>query len=88
MMMISIVLYLDRAALSQHAMGRRRLSFPETDELSVMTRNPVNGCHGFVLHDACWHLLQRAFQPSEILLKRLLKVCESLPIPHRGNGKC
>ncbi len=58
------------------------------DELPVMQQCPVNGCHGFVLHGACWQLLQRAFQPDEIPLKRLLEVCESLPFPLRGNGVC
>lgn len=62
--------------------------FPATDELPVMQQHPLNGRHGFVLHDACWHLLQRVFQPGEIPLKRLLEVCESLPFPLRGNGVC
>ncbi|KAF2471330.1 uncharacterized protein BDR25DRAFT_393460, partial [Lindgomyces ingoldianus] len=53
-----------------------------------MRQHPLNGRHSFVLHDACWHLLQRAFQPSEIPLKRLLEVCESLPFPLQGNGVC
>ncbi|RFU28209.1 hypothetical protein B7463_g8130, partial [Scytalidium lignicola] len=60
--------------------------FPASVELPVMRIHPVNGRHGFVLHDACWHLLQRAFQPSEIPLERLVEVCESLPFPLRGNG--
>lgn len=58
------------------------------DELPVMYQHPLNGRHGFVLHDACWHLLQRAFQPGEIPLTRLLELCESLPLPLRGNGVC
>ncbi|TVY93033.1 hypothetical protein LAWI1_G004137 [Lachnellula willkommii] len=58
---------------------------PASDELPVMRLDPVNGRHGFILHDACWHLLQRAFQPSEIPLERLVEVCESLPFPLRGN---
>jgi hypothetical protein len=59
--------------------------FPASDELPVMQQDPLNGRHGFILHDACWHLLRKAFQPSEILLERLVKVCESLPFPLRGN---
>jgi hypothetical protein len=62
--------------------------FPASDEIPVMRQHPLNGRHGFVLHDACWHLLQRAFQPVEIPLKRLFEVCESLPFPLRGNGIC
>jgi hypothetical protein len=61
-------------------------SFPASDELPVMRQGPLNGRHGFVLHDACWHLLQRVFQPGEIPLERLVEVCESLPFPLRGNG--
>jgi hypothetical protein len=57
-------------------------------ELPVMRQHPLNGRHGFVLHDTCWHLLQRAFQPSETPLERLLEICESLPFPLRGNGVC
>ncbi|KAE9374035.1 hypothetical protein N431DRAFT_481358 [Stipitochalara longipes BDJ] len=61
-------------------------SFPASDEVPVMRQDPLNGRHGFLLHDACWHLLQRVFQPGEIPLKRLVEVCESLPFPLRGNG--
>ena len=60
--------------------------FPASDELPVMRQGPINGRHGFILHDACWHLLQRVFQPGEIPLERLVEVCESLPFPLRGNG--
>src|SRR5579862_7117241 len=62
--------------------------FPASDELPVMRQHPLNGRHGFVLHDACWRLLQRAFHPNDTPLKRLLEVCESLPFPLRGNGVC
>lgn len=53
------------------------------DELLVMGRIPWSGRYknGFLLHDACWHLLQKAFLPSEIPLQRLIKVCQSLPFP-------
>jgi hypothetical protein len=47
---------------------------------------PLDGRHGFVLHDACWHLLQRVFQPDKIPLERLVEVCESLPFPLRAHG--
>jgi len=59
-----------------------------TVEVPVMFQRPLNGSHGFLLHDACWHLLQNAFQLEEIPLKRLLEICESLPIPLRGTGVC
>ena len=58
------------------------------DEIPVMQPSLINGCHDFVLHDACWHLLQRAFQIGEISLKRLLEVSESLPFPLAGIGVC
>jgi len=60
--------------------------FPAWDELPVMRLCPVNGRHGFILHDASCHFLQRAFQPGDIPLERLLEVCKSLPFPLRGNG--
>ncbi len=62
--------------------------FPASDELRVMRQRPLNGRRSFVLHDACWHLLQRAFQPGEIPLMRLLEVCKSLPFPLLANAVC
>lgn len=62
--------------------------FQVTDELPVMRQSPDNGRHGFVLHDACWCLLQKAFEHDELPFERLLRVCQSLPFPLRGNGLC
>ena len=59
---------------------------PGLEELPVMQQRPLNGRHGFVLHDACWRLLQKAFQPREVPVSRLLDICESLPFPLRGNS--
>lgn len=42
---------------------------------------PVDGRHGFIFHDACWGLLEKAFHPSPVPLSRLSDVCESLPFP-------
>ena len=59
-----------------------------SDELPVMRQCPENGRHGFVIHDACWRLLQKALDPEDISLERLLKICRSLPFPLRGIGLC
>ena len=62
--------------------------FPASDTLSVMNKPPLHDGHGFVLHDVCWGLLQKAFGPGEVPLKRLLEICRSLPFPsgHLGLG--
>ena len=39
------------------------------------------GLYDFVLHDACWLLLQTALDPNPIPLGRLLDLCKSLPNP-------
>ncbi|KAH0558968.1 hypothetical protein GP486_004412 [Trichoglossum hirsutum] len=57
-----------------------------TAPLPVLDGLPATGHDGFVLHDACWLLLQRAFQPDEIPLGRLLEVCQSLPFPYLGSS--
>ena len=58
------------------------------DKLAVMRHRPINNRHGFVLHDACWRLLQKVLEPEEVPLERLLKICRSLPFPLRGIGVC
>ena len=45
-----------------------------------------NGRHGFVLHNSCWCLLQKAFEPTLIPLQRLLELCESLSFPLRTSS--
>ncbi|KAF2467765.1 uncharacterized protein BDR25DRAFT_291107 [Lindgomyces ingoldianus] len=55
-------------------------------ELPVMRQPPLHGRHGFVLHDACWMLLRRAWGPEEIRVDRLVEMCESIPFPLRTNG--
>ncbi|KAH0544334.1 hypothetical protein FGG08_001475 [Glutinoglossum americanum] len=62
--------------------------FQASDELPVMRQLPENGRHGFVLHDACWRLLQNALEPNNIPFERLIGVCRSLPFPLRGIGVC
>ncbi|KAL8828532.1 MAG: hypothetical protein Q9170_006562 [Blastenia crenularia] len=62
--------------------------FHAGDELPVMRQRPENNRHGFVLHDACWRLLQKALEPEKVPLERLLKICRSLPFPLRGIGVC
>ena len=58
------------------------------DELPVMRQQPENNRHGFVLHHACWRLLQKALEPEKVPLERLLKICRSLPFPLRGISVC
>lgn len=58
------------------------------DSVPVMRQPAFNGCHGFVLHDACWCLLKKAFDAEDVPLERLLDICESLPFPLRWNGVC
>jgi hypothetical protein len=53
-----------------------------------MRQRPANGRHGFVLHDACWCLLEKAFDTERIPLERFIEVCDSLPFPLRWGGVC
>ncbi len=53
-----------------------------------MTQRSDNGRHGFILHDSCWCLLQKAFEPTSVSSQRLLEVCESLPFPLRNSNVC
>ncbi|KAI3534381.1 F-box domain-containing protein [Colletotrichum filicis] len=53
----------------------------DEDQFGAMGFPPVNGRHGFVFHEACWDLLEKAFHPSPVPLLRLFDVCESLPFP-------
>jgi hypothetical protein len=59
-----------------------------SDIVPVMGEPPVNGRHGFVLHDACWCLLKAAFDTESVPLERLLNICESLPFPLWWEGVC
>lgn len=60
----------------------------ESDKVTVMRETPVEGRHGYVLHDACWHLLRAALDPQPVQLGRLFHLCESLPISRWGNWLC
>ena len=51
-----------------------------------MQQRPFAGRHGFILHDACWHILEKTCEPDVIPLGRLLLMCESLPFPLRTGG--
>ena len=44
--------------------------------------------HGFVLHDACWHLLRAALDPEPVPLGRLYQLCKSLPMPPGDRWLC
>ncbi|PMB73364.1 hypothetical protein BM221_000785 [Beauveria bassiana] len=52
----------------------------------VMCQEAIDGLHGFVLHSACWDLLNKACKPVGPSLERLLSICESLPFPMWYNG--
>ncbi|KAK3305101.1 uncharacterized protein B0T15DRAFT_188618 [Chaetomium strumarium] len=59
---------------------------PGEDQFGAMSQAEVNGRHGFVFHDACWSLLQEAYQPTPVPLKRLLEVLDSLPMVWAGGS--
>lgn len=46
-----------------------------------MRLSAINGLHGFILHSACWDLLNKACEPAGLCLERLISTCESLPFP-------
>ncbi|KAJ3497627.1 hypothetical protein NLG97_g1750 [Lecanicillium saksenae] len=57
-------------------------------ELPVMRSSARDGRHGFVLHEACWRLLQTAPGAAYLSLDRMWKVCRSSPLPVWFNGVC
>lgn len=50
-------------------------------EILVMRVPAVDGLHGFILHDACWDILQKAGEPEGLSFDRLVSICESVPFP-------
>lgn len=56
------------------------------DEIPVMKQPPENNRHGYIVHDACWCLLQKVVEPDDISLERLHRICSSLPFPIQGIG--
>lgn len=40
-----------------------------------------NGLYGFLFHERCWSVLERAFHPEPVPLGRLYEVCLSMPKP-------
>jgi hypothetical protein len=48
-------------------------------QIPVMTERPVDGVHGFILHESCWQIIHKVSGPEGFSLERLLCVCESLP---------
>ncbi|CCF34188.1 F-box domain-containing protein [Colletotrichum higginsianum] len=57
---------------------------PEEDQFGAMSQGEVNRRHGFVFHEACWDLLEKAFHPRKVPLSRLFDICRSLPFPING----
>lgn len=56
------------------------------DEIPVMKQRSDNDRHGFVIHDACWRVLQKSVEPNTIPLGRFFRICSSLTFPLRGIG--
>lgn len=52
-------------------------------QIGVIRQPPINGRHGFPFHEACWSLLEQAYLPKSIPLRRLFEVCRSLPFSTR-----
>ena len=59
----------------------------EGDRVALMRQEPVEGRHGFAVHDACWRLLQAALDPQPVPLVRLFRLCKSLPSLTREREK-
>lgn len=59
---------------------------PKMDVIGMMRQGPVHGRHGYIIHEACWCLLGKAYYPKPIPYRRLLEVCQSLPSPLNTNG--
>ncbi|KAF3799741.1 hypothetical protein GCG54_00000987 [Colletotrichum gloeosporioides] len=47
---------------------------PHDDQFGAMGQGEVNQRRGFVFHEACWDLLEQAFYPGQVPLKRLFGV--------------
>ncbi|KAL2145685.1 hypothetical protein VTI28DRAFT_6560 [Corynascus sepedonium] len=48
-------------------------------EFGAMTQPAIEDRHGFIFHDACWNLLEKASHPVPVSFERLFEVCKSLP---------
>ena len=54
--------------------------YPQTSDSVVLHQtHPLKGPDEFMLHDACWRLLQTAMDPHPVPLGQLLNVYKSLP---------
>ncbi|KAI1879457.1 hypothetical protein JX265_002411 [Neoarthrinium moseri] len=53
---------------------------PESDEFGT-GRRAENGRYGFIFHESCWSILERAANPTGIPYARLYEICLSLPRP-------
>lgn len=51
-----------------------------------MNERSMAAAHGYVMHGACWDILQAAAEPATVSLERLMSVCESLPCPPTYSG--
>ncbi|KAI0810759.1 hypothetical protein GGR55DRAFT_678719 [Xylaria sp. FL0064] len=59
---------------------------PMRDCFGAMTQGQRNHRHGFIFHDSCWHLLERALsaRAGPAPLERLFGVLSSVPIRSQG----
>lgn len=56
-----------------------------SDRIPVMRQSADGGLHGFVMHDLCWQLLQKFYEPDDVPIERLHDVCRSLPLAILGS---
>ncbi|KAG5217798.1 hypothetical protein GTR04_3449 [Trichophyton interdigitale] len=45
-----------------------------SDRIPVMRQDADGGLHGFVMHDLCWQLLQKFYEPDDVPVARLLDI--------------
>ncbi|KAK4141964.1 uncharacterized protein C8A04DRAFT_38624 [Dichotomopilus funicola] len=60
---------------------------PATDEFGAMTDIEVDGRRGFVFHEVCWSLLEKAYHLAQIVpIHRVWEVCNSIPLSMAGDS--
>ena len=53
----------------------------EIVQISVLRQSPNDGRYGYIMHDACWCLLEESFAPAAVPIDRFHDICRSLPQP-------
>ena len=59
----------------------------ERDRFGVLRQERYNGRHGFIFHEACWSLLEKAYGSEPVPLERFYNLCNSLPLWILDNGQ-